>query len=421
MRDMAGRTPDAAAVGGPPEFDLLDAEVQVHPFAAYATMRARGPVEILDPEATSPTFVVSHHEEARAVLGDPARFSSRLLPLPALLFLDPPDHDRIRRTVSRAFTARAVAGLGDRITEIATDLTDRYVAAGGGDLVAAVSGRLPVYVIGQVLGVPTGDWEQLRHWSEDSVRALSAVGSGGEEAQSALAGAMALHQRLGEVAEDHAARHATDPADTIAGRLAAAEAGGELDRAELVGFLQLLFVAGHETTTALITHTAELLAHAPELQRAVRADRSLVVPLIEEVLRTSGPLQRLFRIATVDTELGGVAIPKGATVVVLIGSANRDAARFTAGDAIDLDRAETNHLAFGHGIHHCLGAPLARLEARIAVERLLDRTETIEPDPDETPVRFTGGTTSELQTTRLPLVVGRSAEDQPPRPAQPGP
>ena len=379
--------------------DLYDPAVQQRPFEAYAGLRGQGGVHVLDPAASPLTFVVSEHEPARVVLGDPTGFSSRVRPLPVMLFLDPPDHDRIRRTVARAFTPRGIAGLEPRIDEIATALIEPYVAAGGGDFVAEVAGRLPVYVIGEVLGVPTDDWEQLRHWSEATVRALS--DAPGPDGDRFFADALALHEYLGQVADR---RHA-EPDDSIASRLVAFEAAGEISRDELVGFLQLMFVAGHETTTALLAHTLELLAGDPALLKAVREDPELVGPLVEEVLRTFAPLQRVFRVATADSRIADIAIPAGSNVVVLIGAANRDEQRFAAGDHIDLAAADAAHMAFGQGIHHCLGAPLARLEGRVAISRILDAVGAVRLDTRRPVVRFAGGTTSELLTSELWLHV----------------
>jgi cytochrome P450 len=346
--------------------------------------------------------VVSRYEAVRAVLRDPQTFSSRVLRVPVMLFLDPPDHDRIRRTINRAFTPRSIATLEPRIHEIATALIEPYVAAGGGEFVEAVAGRLPVYVIGEMLGVPTDDWEQLREWSEATVRTLSAVLRGDEPA--AVASAAALHAYLDDVAD----RYRMQSNDSIAGRLVMFETDGEISHDELVGFLQLMFVAGHETTTALLAHTLERFATDPDLLWIVGEDRELVGPLIEEILRMYAPLQRVFRVATTDTEIAGVEIPAGSNVVALIGAANRDQQRFAAGDQIDLDGADTAHMAFGHGIHHCLGAPLARIEARVAINRILDTVGAVRLDPDHRIVRFAGGSTSELLTTALWLVVDPS-------------
>jgi cytochrome P450 len=320
-----------------------------------------------------------------------------------MLFLDPPDHDRIRRTINRAFTPRSIATLEPRIHEIASALIEPYVAAGGGDFIEAVAGRLPVYVIGEMLGVPTNDWERLREWSEATVHTLAAVL--GDVDPAAISSSMALHAYLDEVA----ARYRTEPNDTIAGRLVTFETDGEISRDELVSFLLLMFVAGHETTAALLAHTLERLAADPELLSTVREDRGLVAPLIEEMLRMYSSLQRVFRVATTDTEIAGVEIPAGSSVVVLIGAANRDNQRFAAGDDIDLDAADAAHLAFGQGIHHCLGAPLARLEARVAINRILDTVSAVRLDPDHRIDRFIGGSTSELLTTALWLHVDPSA------------
>jgi cytochrome P450 len=250
-----------------------------------------------------------------------------------------------------------------------------------------------------MLGVPTEDWEQLREWSDATVQTLSAVL--GDDDPTAGAGALALHAYLDDVAD----RYRLQPNDSIAGRLVMFETDGEISRDELVGFLHLMFVAGHETTAALLAHTLERFATDPDLLRKVGEDRELVGPLIEEMLRIYSSLQRVFRIATADTEIAGVDVPAGSTVVVLLGAANRDDRRFAAGDQIDLDAADTAHLAFGQGIHHCLGAPLARLEARVAINRILDAVSAVRLDPDHRIDRFVGGSTSELLTTALWLVV----------------
>jgi cytochrome P450 len=385
--------------------DLFEPAGQQRPFETYAGLREHGAVHVVDP-ATSPlTFVVSDYEPVRAVLADPRTFSSRVRQAPVILFLDPPDHDRIRRTIARAFTPKRIAGLEPRIDEIATALIAPYVAAGGGDFIAGVAGRLPVYVIGEVLGVPTGDWEQLREWSESTVRALSVAPD--DVGHPFVVGALALHQYLSDVAD----RRRAEPDDSIASRLVAFASAGEISNEELVGFLQLMFVAGHETTTALLAHTLELLAGVPALVKAVQEDPDLVGPLVEEVLRAFSPLQRVFRVATTDTQIAGVDIPAGSNVVVLIGAANRDGHRFVAGDHVDLDAADSAHLAFGQGIHYCLGAPLARLEARVAISRIVDTVGAVRLDTRRPINRFAGGTTSELLTTALWLHVDPIQEE----------
>jgi cytochrome P450 len=388
-------------------FGVFDPDVQQKPFDAYAALRARGAVEVVDPAASPLTFVISHYDAVRAVLRAPQTFSSRVLPHPVMLFLDPPDHDRIRRTINRAFTPRNIVTLEARIEEIALSLIGPYVAAGGGDFISEVAGRLPVYVIGEMLGVPTDDWERLRHWSEATMRTLSAVL--GEMEPGTFDAAMALNTYLGEVAE----RYRNEPDQSIASQLVAFESAGEITTEELVGFLQLMFVAGHETTTALLAHTLEYLSADADLFETVAADRNLIDALIEEMLRMYAPLQRVFRVAVTDTELAGVEIPAGSNVLVLVGSANRDDRRFTAGDRIDLSAADTAHLAFGQGIHHCLGAPLARLEARVAINQILDRVSGLRLDPTHPVVRFAGGSTSELQTNslwlRMDAIAGGSA------------
>jgi cytochrome P450 len=318
---------------------------------------------------------------------------------------NPPDHDRIRRTVSRVFTPPRIAGLEPRIEQIASELVQGYAAAGGGEFIEAVAGRLPVYVIGEMLGIPTDDWEQIREWSEAALRGLSAVL--GDPDPSTLGGAVGLHAYLGEIADGRAA----EPDESLASRLVEFEQAGEINREELVGFLALMFVAGHETTSALLAHTLERLAGDPDLLTTLQADPDLIGPFVEEMLRTYSPLQRVFRVATSDTQVEGVDIPAGSTVVVLIGAGNRDGARFPAGDDIDLTAPDTGHMAFGQGIHYCLGAPLARLEARIAIRQIIESVSEIRLDPNHPVVRFSGGSTSELNTTELWLQVESKRSD----------
>jgi len=388
---------DRALASSP--FGLFDTEVQKRPFEAYSALRDRGAVEVIDPAASPLTFVISQYDAVRAVLRDPHTFSSRVLDTPALLFLDPPDHDRIRHTVNRAFTPRNIALLEPSIDEIASSLIGPYVAAGGGNFITEVAGRLPVYVIGAMLGVPTDDWEQLNEWSDATMRTMSAVL--GEAEPGAVDASLALYTYLGKVAD----RYRSAPNDSIASRLVAFESDGEISNDELVIFLQMMFVAGHATTTALLAHTLECLATGSDMFATVAENRDLVGPLIEEMLRMYAPLQRVFRVAATDTELAGVRIPAGSNVVVIVGAANRDDRRFAAGDRIDLSAADTAHLAFGQGIHHCLGAPLARLEARVAIDRILDLAGAVRLDPAHPIVRFSGGSMSPLKTTALWLLV----------------
>ena len=207
--------------------------------------------------------------------------------------------------------------------------------------------------------------------------------------------------------------HRRSGGDSIGAQLARLAADGELSDQEALFFSQFLFVAGHETTTSLLGSGAAILAGAPHLVARLRAEPALLPAFVEEVLRTRPSLHRLFRVTTRAIELHGVTIPAGAPVLLLLGAANRDARRFAAGDAFTLDGDASGQLAFGWGIHVCLGAPLARLEARIGFRVLLERTGTLEPDVGRPPVPVVGGTTSEFGWRELYLNVARVREEEP--------
>ncbi|MEW6269704.1 MAG: cytochrome P450 [Thermodesulfobacteriota bacterium] len=380
-------------MSGAPVFDLLDPALQVDPFAAYARLRDDAPVHLAAGPKGEPVYVLSRYDDVARALKDPQTFSSQVAPPPILMFKDPPEHTRLRRTLARAFTPRAIDALAPRIEAVACELYELYLAAGGGDFIDAFAHPLPALVIGELLGVPAERRRELRRWSDDSIRALGGgVGLSKEERAAARAGAMELFAVLQAVLDGYRER----PTDTIGGELARLTIAGELTSEEALYFSQFLFVAGHETTTGLFGCGAELLAREPALFDRLRGDPDLVPRFVEEVLRRTPSLHRLFRRTTSAVTLHGVTIPGGAAVLLLLGAANRDPRRFPAGDAVDLDADPSGQLAFGLGIHVCLGAPLARLEGRIGFRVLLERTKRLALDPAHVPVPITGGTTSEF-------------------------
>jgi cytochrome P450 len=385
-----------------PAFDLLDPALQVDPFAAYARLRDDAPVHVAAGGKGEPVYVLSRYDDVTRALKDAETFSSRVAPAPILMFMDPPDHTRLRRTLARAFTPRAIDVLGPRIEALARELYEPYLAAGGGDFIDGFAHPLPALVIGEMLGVPADRRRELRQWSDDSIRALGGgIGLSKDERAAARAGAMQLFAVLQAVLEGYR----DQPGDTIGGELARLTTEGELTAEEALFFSQFLFVAGHETTTSLFGCGAELLARQPALFAWLRNQPELVPRFVEEVLRRTPPLHRLFRRTTRAVALHGVTIPAGAAVLLLLGAANRDPRRFPAGDAVDLDADPSGQLAFGLGIHVCLGAPLARLEGRVGFRLLLERTAHIGLDPAHAPVPITGGTTSEFGWRALHLRV----------------
>jgi len=385
-----------------PTFDLYDPSLQVDPFGAYARLRDAAPVHVAAGPKGLPVYVLSRYDDVARALKEPETFSSQVAPAPILMFKDPPEHTRLRRTLARAFTPRAIDALAPRVEALARELYEPYLAAGGGDFVDAFAHPLPAMVIGEMLGIPTDQRRELRQWSDDSIRALGGgIGLSKEEREVARRGAMQLFALLQEVLDGYR----DQPGDTIGGELARLTQRGDLTAEEALFFSQFLFVAGHETTTALLACGAALLARQPELLDRLRSTPAQVPRFVEEVLRCTPSLHRLFRRTTRAVALHGVTIPEGATVLLLLGAANRDPRRFAAGDAVAVDADPSGHLAFGGGIHMCLGAPLARLEGNVAFRLLIERTAHIALDPAHTAHPITGGTTSEFGWRTLPLLV----------------
>ncbi|MER6911938.1 cytochrome P450 [Streptomyces sp. NPDC000594] len=377
--------------------DVIDISVapdfNEDPYAYYAHWRELGPVHHLHDPRGFDFWLIVGYEEARAAFTDPRLAKSpqavgnpvyEIHPIgPNLLETDPPDHTRLRRLVSREFTARRVEQLAPRISEITAGLLDALPPTGRGDLIEALAFPLPITVICELLGIPAGDRETFRRWSQEVVAPSSEA-----------AGVQVLDELSAYLDTLIAAKRNGGAADDLFSALITAhdEDGDRLSVPELRGLGYLLLVAGHETTVNLISNaTRALLAHPAQLA-AVRADPSLLDAVIEESLRYEGPVDTATgRYTTVPVEIGGTVIPAGATVIVGIGAAGRDPARFPDPDAFDIGRDTRGHLAFGHGIHFCVGAPLARLEARIALEALLTRFPGLAADPAAGPPEWMPG------------------------------
>ncbi|MEV7796436.1 cytochrome P450 [Streptomyces sp. NPDC087512] len=356
------------------------------PYPVYARLRARGPVHrIRMPEGNAEAWLVVGHQAGRAALTDPTLTkdwskASPSLPLgavssgPHMLRSDPPDHTRLRRLVAREFTPRRVEELAPRVQKITDALLDRMLASADGraDLVEALSFPLPISVICELLGVPDLDRDSFRAWSGD---ALGATDPG---VRAAAAASMARY--LEELLADKRQR----PGDDLMSALihSADGDGDRLSPDELRGMAWLLLVAGHETTVNLISNGVLALLTHPGQLAALRADPTLVDSAVEEVLRYDGPVETpTYRFTTEPLTIGDTVIPGGGELVlVALADADRDPARFPDPDRFDITRDARGHVAFGHGIHYCLGAPLARLEARIAFRTLLERCENLALD-----------------------------------------
>ena len=284
-----------------------------------------------------------------------------------MLNRDGDDHRRLRRLVTKAFTPKMVEQLRPRIQAIADELLDAVEARGEMDLSAEYAFPLPITVIAEMLGVPHADQARFQEWSD----AIITPALGDDEMERFFA---QMGDFVAYLTEFFAARRADPQDDLVSALLAARDEEDALSEAELFGTVVLLIVAGHETTVGLIGNAVvSLLAHPDQLEQ-VRADPALLPRAIEEVLRYEGPVERtLNRWAATDVELGGHTIRRGELVIAILGAADRDPERFPEPDRLDVCRADTKHLAFGRGSHYCLGAPLARLEAEIALETLFRR------------------------------------------------
>jgi cytochrome P450 len=303
--------------------------------------------------------------EAQPSEGSPARREGSNL----LLFLDPPDHTRLRRLVSKAFTPRRVEGLRPRIAELVDTLLDEVAGERTFDVLEALGYPLPVIVICDLMGVPKGDRNDLKEWSTAASRLLDPDVEGATLEQGLL-GAMALAGYFDQLFEE---RRRSPQDDLVSGLVAAEEAGDRLSADELRAITVLLFIAGHETTMNLIGNGTYALLRNPDQLALVRDDPEVARPAIEELLRFDGPVHATARVPTEDIDVGGTTIPKGDRMIVALGAANRDPAEYPDPDRLDVTREDNRHLTFSHGIHFCLGASLARVEGQVAIPRLLQR------------------------------------------------
>jgi cytochrome P450 len=361
--------------------NFFSQELRRNPFPAYAMARAASPV-LAVPQMD--LWMIFDYDGVKRAMTDHDAFSSSMAKAnrpnpPWLVFFDPPRHTKLRALITRAFSPRIVANLEPRIQQLAHELLDEALARGEMDAVADFAARLPVMVIAQMLGIPTADWQRFRHWSDVIVTSSSLAVTGGEQwknaaAEAASAGAE-MAAALREWTEE---RRANSNADLLSALIHAEVDGERLSAGEIFGFLQLLLVAGTETTTNLIGNFIVCFAHHPEQLARLRRNPDILLTAIEEVLRYRSPIQWMLRVTGRDVEMSGQTIPAGKLVLAVIGSANRDPNHFADPDRFDITRDPNPHLAFGHGIHFCIGAALARLESRIALAALLDRVETFE-------------------------------------------
>ncbi|OXY99178.1 cytochrome P450 family protein [Streptomyces diastatochromogenes] len=348
------------------------------PHPVYERLREQGPVHrvrLPGADENYETWLIVGYEEARAALADPrlakdgskigAAFLDEEMIGKNLLATDPPQHTRLRGLVTRAFTMRRVELLRPRIQQITDDLLDEMMPRGHADLIDALAFPLPITVICELLGVPDMDRAEFRKLSTEVV----APTNGNTEYEAIIR----LGEYLTELIED---KRSAGPTDDLLSDLirTTAEDGDRLSPQELRGMAFLLLIAGHETTVNLIGNGVLALLTHPDQLAALRADMSLLGGAVEEMLRYDGPVQSAtFRYAAEPLEIAGTAIEQGEHVVVGLTAAQRDGDRYGDPHRFDIRRDTRGHLAFGHGIHYCLGAPLARLEGRTAIGSLLER------------------------------------------------
>ncbi|WP_437288272.1 cytochrome P450 [Sorangium sp. So ce406] len=365
--------------------NLLPDEARRDPYPMYEQLRSSSPVLHVAP---LDLWMILDYEGVKRALTDHEAFSSVVTPVTGkapdwLLFADPPRHTKLRAIILRAFTARSVAGLEPRIRELSRELLDQQIERGAMDLAADYAAPLPMMVIAEMLGIPLEDRARFMRWSEAIVNLSYAISGGAEAERMMREHAAAKAEMEGYLAEVLGARRRA-PKDDLLTRLVEAEVDGErLTDDEILGFFQVLLAAGTETTTNLIDNAILCLVERPADLARLRGSPDLLPSAIEEVLRYRSPVQMIFREARRDVEVHGQVIPAGKLVVPVIGSANRDPQQFRDSGRFDIGRDPNPHVAFGQGIHFCLGAPLARLEARIALSDLLSRLRGLELASEE--------------------------------------
>jgi cytochrome P450 len=353
--------------------------MSLDPFPWYEQMRRTQPV-FYDQE--NKLWHVFLYDDVRTILNDPATFSSEVrqrtmseeerkqVGNPSILGMDPPRHRQLRTLVTQAFTPRTVANLAPRINELVNEYLDKVSAHGRMDVIEDLAYPLPVTVIAELLGVPTADQALFKHWS-DTIVSLD------QSSEERIRVIKEMNTYLKAITDQ---RRQQSQDDLISALIAAQVDGEHLSEEDLLDFYRLLLVAGNETTTNLIGNAMVCFDEHPESIEQMRADPSLIPSALEEVLRFRSPIQRLIRVATKDTELHGQAIKAGDLVSPWLGSANRDESQFPHPNSFDIRRSPNRHLAFGHGIHFCVGAPLSRIESKIAYEVIVQRFSDIKRD-----------------------------------------
>lgn len=369
------------------KYNPMAPEVRADPYPYYKWLREYSPVHFIE---EMNVHAVSRYEDVRYVLKNHQLFSSDPLieiafgefnPAPGAPYLissDPPDHSRLRKSLGAAFSKKIVDSMTDRITGLATELLDEAVNHDHLDFVPAFTSPLPVVVIAELMGIDSDKRSAFRRWSNEIT-----VGTDANVSDETRAEIRASAAEFRAYFEDVLVRRRDNPGpDLVTALIRAQDETGQLTADEVLAFCLLLLIGGNETTTSTIGNTLYLLSRFPEQKRKVLADRSLVPNLIEESLRYISPIQLLFRRTIEPVEIAGVKLPENTLVMPIYASANRDETFFPDGDSFDVMRNTRDHMAFGHGIHHCMGALLGRHEGVVAMNLILDRMADFEVDLD---------------------------------------
>ncbi|WAP56490.1 cytochrome P450 family protein [Streptomyces sp. S465] len=401
---------------------LFTWEFATDPYPAYAWLREHAPVRRTTLPSGVEAWLVTRYADARKALADPrlsknpqrhsaAAHAKGKVGIPGeqraelmthLLNIDPPDHTRLRRLVSKAFTPRRVAAFAPRVRTLTDQLIDAFEERGEADLIHEFAFPLPIYAICDLLGVPREDQDDFRDWAGTMIRHGGGPRGGVARAVKRIRAYLAelIHRKrleLAERQEEGERREEGDGEDLISGLIRAGDHGEHLTENEAAAMAFILLFAGFETTVNLIGNGVYALLRHPEqralMQRALtEGDERLLAAGVEELLRYDGPVEiATWRFATEPLTLGGQRIAEGEPVLVVLAAADRDPERFEAPDVLDLTRRDNQHLGYGHGIHYCLGAPLARLEAQTAIGTLLRRLPGLRLAADPEDLRWRGG------------------------------
>lgn len=374
---------------------LFSADFTRNPYPVYSKLRSMDPIHQVQFPDGQRGWLVTSYEDGAAVLKD-QRFIKDFSKLYGssmdqmsvftqnMLFSDPPDHKRLRGLAQKAFTPKMIAGMRGRIEEITEELVEGMAGKEQVDLIDEFAFPLPIIVICEILGVPSADRDKFRRWSNSLIE-----GTSGEAGVSVYEHMTQFVQYLGQ----WFAKVREQPGEDLISKLIIAEEEGDrLTEKELYGVVSLLIIAGHETTVNLIGNTVLSLLSFPEQQKLLKEKPELIAQALEESLRYNGPVEfSTSRWANEDMEFGGKQFHRGDLVVVSLNSANHDPARFRDPETFDITREKSPHLAFGMGIHFCLGAPLARLEGEIAITKLLDRFPAMKLAVDESELDWRPG------------------------------